>query len=157
VGISIDGFGEDNKLLNMIQKNFPIENRPFLKIANSLNISETEVIERIKSLKNRGFIRRLGGIFDSKNLGYCSTLCAMKVTEDKVDEISKFINSYNEVTHNYLRDHEFNLWITLIANSKERIEEILRDIESVFENSKVINLPAINVFKINLNLNVSGE
>ena len=72
-------------------------------IANILNLTEDEVLFRIEKLKKEGIIRRFGGIFDSKKLGYVSTLCAVKVQPEKVEEVAAFINTFNEVTHNYQR------------------------------------------------------
>jgi len=87
--------GNSKDLLNLIQSNFPLESRPFLKIAKQLNISEKQVIDIIKELKSNGYIKRLGGIFDSRKLGYYSTLCAIKVPLDRIDEVAKIINCYN--------------------------------------------------------------
>jgi siroheme decarboxylase len=147
----------DNQLLNIIQKDFPIDPKPFETIANILNITEDEVLLRVEKLKKEGSIRRLGGIFDSKKLGYVSTLCAVKVQPEKLEEVAAYINTFNEVTHNYLRDYEFNIWFTLIAYSRERIQEILESIQSKFNDCIIINLPAKNLFKINVNLNVGGD
>lgn len=147
----------DSQLLNIIQKDFPIDSKPFEIIANIMNITEDEVLSRIRKLKKEGIIRRLGGIFDSKKLGYVSTLCAVKVQPQKIEEAAAFINTFNEVTHNYLRDNEFNIWFTLIAYSQERIQEILERIQGKFSDCIIINLPSKNLFKINVNLNVSDE
>ena len=105
----------NKNLLNLIQSNFPIESRPFLKIANELDISENQVIDMIKELENDGYIKRIGGIFDSRKLGYSSTLCAIKVPFDRITEVAEIINSYNGVTHNYIRNHSYNMWFTVIA------------------------------------------
>ena len=147
----------DNKLVNIIQKDFPINPKPFEIIADILNITEDEVLSRVERLKKEGIIRRLGGIFDSKKLGYVSTLCAVKVQPEKLEAAAAFINTFNEVTHNYLRDHEFNIWFTLIACSQARIDEILKQIQSKFNDCTIINLPAKKLFKINVNLNISGD
>lgn len=147
----------DKQLLNIIQKDFPINQKPFEIVANKLGISETEVIERIKSLKAEGIIRRIGGSFNSKKLNYTSALCGAKVPQNRLDKAIEVINSFGEVTHNYLRDHEYNVWFTLIAESQERIDAILEEIKKQIDQIEIMNLPAINLFKINVNFNLNGE
>jgi DNA-binding Lrp family transcriptional regulator len=144
----------DNKskeLLNLIQSKFPLEARPFLKLANELDITEQQVIHMIKELKDSGYIKRLGGIFDSKKLGYYSTLCAIKVPQDKIPEVTKLINNYAGVTHNYMRDHSYNMWFTVIAASVEAVKEFLGYIRTKTGIEDIIELPAVNLFKINVN------
>ncbi|MBX4261863.1 winged helix-turn-helix transcriptional regulator [Clostridium estertheticum] len=146
---------ETNKnLLNLIQSNFPIESRPFLKIANKLNISENQVIDMIKELKNDGYIKRIGGIFDSRKLGYSSTLCAIKVPLDRITEVAEIINSYHGVTHNYIRNHSYNMWFTVIAPSIVEVKEFLNDIKIKTDIDEIIELPVVNLFKINVVFNI---
>jgi len=137
-------------ILNLIQSNFPIESRPFLKIAKELNISEMQVIDIIKGLKNNGFIKRIGGIFNLRKLGYHSTLCAIKVPIERIDEVSKLINSNNGVTHNYIRNHSYNMWFTVIAPSIEGVKEFLNDIKVKTGIEDIIELPVERLFKINV-------
>ncbi|MBU3153981.1 Lrp/AsnC family transcriptional regulator [Clostridium estertheticum] len=144
----------NKNLLNLIQSNFPIESRPFLKIANELNISENQVIDMIKDLKNDGYIKRIGGIFDSRKLGYSSTLCAIKVPLDRITEVADIINSYNGVTHNYIRNHSYNMWFTVIAPSIVEVKEFLNDIKIKTDINDIIELPVVNLFKINVVFNI---
>ena len=147
----------DNKskeLLNLIQTKFPLESRPFLKLANQLNITEEQVIDIIKELKDNGYIKRLGGIFNPKKLGYCSTLCAMKVPVDRILEVAKVINNYEGVTHNYIRNHSYNMWFTVIAPSLKAVSEFLNYIKVKTGIEEVIELPAVQLFKINVNFNI---
>lgn len=144
------------KLLNIIQDNFPLESRPFLTLANKFNMTEEEVIELIKQYKEKGYIRRLGGVFDSKNLGYKSTLCAMEVPEDRIEEVAHIVNNYLGVTHNYLRDHSYNMWFTLTAQSMDRIESIIDEIKYKTDIDNVITLTSTNTFKIKVNFNIEG-
>ena len=141
-------------LLNLIQSNFPIESRPFLKLANELNISEKQVIDIIKELKNNGYIRRVGGIFDSKKLGYYSTLCAIKVPIDRITEVAKLINSNNGVTHNYIRNHSYNMWFTVIAPTREDVKVFLNDIKIKTNIEEIIELPVTNLVKISVVFNI---
>jgi len=141
-------------LLNLIQSNFPLESRPFLKIAKELNISEIEVIDIIKELKSSGYIKRIGGIFDSRKLGYYSTLCAIKVPLDKITEVAKLINSNKGVTHNYIRDHSYNMWFTVIAPSIEEVKEFLDNIKIKTHIKDIIELPVVQLFKISVIFNI---
>jgi len=140
----------DKKLLTLIQRKFPISSTPYLEIASTLGISETEVINRLADLKAKGIIRRIGAIFDSKKLGYHSTLCAMKVPEDRIDEVANIANRYPGVTHNYLRTDEYNMWFTLIAKSQKELERIIGEIKDISQIADFINLPAIDMFKIHV-------
>ncbi len=137
-------------ILNLIQSDFPIESRPFLKIANELNITEMQVITIIKELKNNGYIKRIGGIFDLRKLGYHSTLCAIKVPIDRIEEVANLINSYNGVTHNYIRNHSYNMWFTIIAPSPEDVKGFLNTIKSKTNIEDIIELPVEKLFKINV-------
>ncbi len=144
----------DKKIINRIQKDFPVSSRPYQTLAEELGTNEAEVIERIKKLREDGFVRRLGAVFDSNKLGFSSTLVAMKVAEDEIDEVAEVVNAYPGVTHNYLRNAEYNMWFTLIAESKQRIEEILAEISRKTGIEEIHNLPAINLFKIGVNFQV---
>lgn len=146
----------NQKLLEIIQDNFPISPEPYKDLAISLGISETEVINRIKILQNNGIIRRLGAIFDSRKLGYKSTLCAIKVPSNKITFVSEIINSYPGVTHNYLREHDYNMWFTLIAPSKDHIVQICNEIKEKSEVSDLMILPAKKFFKIRVKFDVKG-
>lgn len=145
----------DRKLLSVIQSELSIDSRPFLSLAHKLGITENEVIVRIKNLKESGYIRRIGGIFDSKKLGYSSTLCAASVPESKIELVSEVINSYNEVTHNYIRNDDYNMWFTIIANSNERMREIISNIKHKTGVYNIVSLPAIKLFKLKATFNIS--
>lgn len=138
----------DMELLNLLQNGLPMESRPFQTLGRQLGISEENVVRRIGMLKKNGYIRRLGGIFDSGKLGYFSTLCAVKVPEDRIEEVAEIINGYNSVTHNYVRDNVLNMWFTLIAPSAEKIGEIIEDIKLQAEIDEILSMPAVKVFKV---------
>lgn len=138
----------DRKLLNLIQTDFPLVPEPYREIGEVLGIGEDEVIGRIRLLLENGVIRRLGGIFDSRKLGYTGTLCAMRVAEDRIDEVATVVNSFPGVTHNYIREHSFNMWFTVLAQSKEKLDEILDKIKENTGIEDIITLPAENIFKI---------
>jgi len=145
------------KLLEIIQDGFPVSSEPYKDLATSLGVSEAEIIDRIRKLQKQGVIRRLGAIFDSRKLGYKSTLCAIKVPEEQIKPVAEIINSYPGVTHNYLREHEYNMWFTLIAPSNERIDQICNEIISKSGISDLMQLPAKRFFKIKVKFSVKGE
>jgi DNA-binding Lrp family transcriptional regulator len=138
----------DKAILNRIQSGFPITSRPFLTIAQELDLDEDEVIRRVKRLKECGIIRRIGANFVPGKLGFVSTLCAARVPEEKIEKFSGTVNRYPGVTHNYRRDHEFNIWFTFIAESMEQIEIYLKEIASETGVAEILNLPATKLYKI---------
>ncbi|MEE4356005.1 MAG: AsnC family transcriptional regulator [Desulfococcaceae bacterium] len=138
----------DKKLLNRIQSDFPITARPYGRIAADLGITEKEVTDRLKRLKEDEIIRRIGGNFVPHKLGYVSTLCAARVPEDKIGLFAETVNRYPGVTHNYTRDNDFNVWFTFIAPSMEEIEANLDAIARDTGVETIINLPATRVFKV---------
>lgn len=138
----------DKNILNRIQSDFPRSSRPYKDIGRELNLSESDVIERVSRLKESGIIRRIGGNFSPDKLGFVSTLCAARVPEDKVDQFAEVVNKYPGVTHNYQRNNDYNVWFTFISPSMEEIEANLADIARESGVDDIINLPATRVFKI---------
>lgn len=139
----------DRNILDRLQTDFPLAERPFAVMAEGLNISEDELINRIAAMKDSGLIRRIGGIMDSRNLGFYSTLCAVSVPADRVEEVAGEINQQPGVTHNYLRDHHYNLWFTLTMPSREETINVLQELEKS-SGFNIINMPAEKVYKIKL-------
>jgi DNA-binding Lrp family transcriptional regulator len=144
----------DRMILNEIQSHFPIEARPYQVLAETLGCSEEEILQRVQDLKNREVIRRIGANCNSRKLGYTSTLCAAKVPSRLMERFVEVVNSYMGVTHNYRRDHDYNIWFTLIAPSKEKIESILGEIVELTEVAEIISLPAERLFKIQVDFEV---
>ena len=144
----------DRMILNEIQSHFPIEARPYQVLGEKLGCSEEEVLQRVQDLKDREVIRRIGANCNSRKLGYTSTLCAAKVPSRLMARFVEVVNSYIGVTHNYRRDHDYNIWFTLIAPSEEKIESILSEIVELTEVGEVISLPAERLFKIQVDFEV---
>ncbi|MCG8553619.1 MAG: Lrp/AsnC family transcriptional regulator [Desulfobacterales bacterium] len=141
-------------ILNRIQADFPVHPRPYKVLAEELGLSEDQLIDEIALLKQEMIIRRIGGNFSPDRLGFYSTLCAARVTPDKIELFTQTVNSFNGVTHNYKRDHQYNIWFTFIAPSVQKIKENLENISQKTGVSEILNLPATRVFKIAANFKV---
>lgn len=137
----------DKRLLDIIQTGFPLEARPYAVLGEQLGIEEQEALARVRSLKERKIIRRVGANFQSSKLGFRSTLCGAKVPEDTLELFIAKVNDQPGVTHNYLRKHEYNVWFTLIGDSWDNMCAILHDI-SKSTGVPILNLPATRLFKI---------
>jgi DNA-binding Lrp family transcriptional regulator len=144
----------DKSLLNSIQTDFPITERPYRELGRLFKISEQEVINRIDALKKQGIIRRIGGNFNTRKLNFTSTLCAAKVDETELDHFIGIVNRYPGVTHNYLRNHEYNVWFTFIAENMEEIQRSLEEISTLTGVKAILNLPAVKMFKIRVEFSV---
>ncbi len=144
----------DRGILNEIQSDFPIAERPYELIGGRLGLDEDEVIRRIGVLKAEGVIRRIGASFNSRRLNFSSTLCAARVSEDKIGEFVSVVNEYPGVTHNYRRNGPYNIWFTLIAKDRDVISAILHKIAGKTGISDILDLPAIKTFKIKVDFEV---
>jgi len=138
----------DRAILNEIQSHFPIESRPYAEVGRRVGASEDEVLARVAAMAEAGIIRRLGANFTSRKLGYTSTLCAARVEPASLDRFVAAVNRYPGVTHNYLRRHRYNVWFTLIAESEQRLNQILAEISQASGVAEILSLPAQEVFKI---------
>lgn len=147
----------DKKLLNLMQNEIPIDKRPFKILGEKLMLTENDVLKRVRKLKEDGIIRRIGGIFNSRRIGYISTLCAAKVSKNKIEEVAAFINNYYEVTHNYIREDEYNMWFTIITHSEESLNNILEEIKRETGLNEIMSLPSIKLFKVKVALNFQGD
>lgn len=138
----------DRLILNRIQSDFPVTERPYATIAGELGLTEEDVLERVRGLKKDGIIRRIGGNFSPDKLGFVSTLCAARVPDHGVDRFAEVVNRFPGVTHNYLRENRYNVWFTIIAPSVDEIQDCLQAITRETGVADILNLPATHVFKI---------
>ena len=148
----------DAALLDRLQNDLPLVERPWAALAELLEASEERVLERVRALRVEGIIRQVSAIFDTRRLGYQSLLVAAKVPEERQDEAAGVFSSHPGVTHNYLREHDFNIWFTLAVPPNSRIGvdrtiEILGDLAGV---EAIRPLPALRFFKIGVDLDVQG-
>lgn len=140
----------DRKIVTELQMDFPITPNPYDMIAERLGIKTDELLQRVQALLDSGTIRRIGISVDSRKMGFASTLAAVRVADDRVDSTSEIINSYPEITHSYLRANEFNIWFTVIAESVQRIEEVLEElrVKLGIGTDDVLDLPVTQLFKL---------
>jgi DNA-binding Lrp family transcriptional regulator len=141
----------DRRLLNIIQTEFPIDPRPFRALGERLGTSESEALARVGALAQAGVIRKIGPSFDTSRLRHVSTLVAARVPAERLEEVAEIVSSFPEVTHNYGRDHEYNLWFTLVARDGDAIRRTLDLIEQKTGISDMHSLPAERMFKIRVN------
>ena len=146
----------DKALLDIIQTDFPLAHRPYAVLGERLGMSEDEAFARVQALRQRKVIRRLGANFQSKELGFVSTLCAAKVPDDKLEHFIEVVNAKPGVTHNYQREHAYNIWFTVISPSKEDELATLADIPAQ-TGVPILNLPATKLFKIRVDFRMQDE
>ena len=138
------------RVLDEIQGAFPIEADPYGALARRLGIERSQAYGAVESLRADGTIRRIGASFSSKHLGYYSSLCAISVegSEEDIDRAGELVSTHPEVTHNYLRSDDFNIWFTVIASSYEEIARVAEEVRVETGCDEVLNLPAKTIFKI---------
>lgn len=146
----------DRKILDLLQNDFPLAVQPYQAMAETLQLSQDELIARIAAMKASGLIRRIGGIMDSRRLGFYSTLCAVSVPAERIEEAARIINQQPGVTHNYSRDHEYNLWFTLTAPSRQESTEVLQALQADL-GLNIISMPAEKVYKIKVSFKMENE
>jgi len=147
------------EILSRIQKKFPLVAEPFKVIAKELEIEESEVLSILQAQKKANIIRQTSAIFDTKRLGYKSSLVAFKIAEDKIDEAVEIINTHPGVSHNYERNHEFNIWFTMAVapDSTLGLDKTIEILAKLTEADEYIMLPTLKLFKINVKLNTTGK
>jgi DNA-binding Lrp family transcriptional regulator len=144
----------DKKLLNLMQGSFDLVPRPYAHVAQLAGIEEDEVLVRVKRLLDGRIIREITPIFDTRALGYSSMLVAAKVDPEYPHRAAQFINTHPGVTHNYLRDHEFNLWFTLATEpgSSLGLDGTLEIMQARTGAHSIRQLPTLKLFKIRMDL-----
>jgi siroheme decarboxylase len=148
----------DKRLLNLMQGSFPIAPRPYRHVAQEAGITETEAIERVKHLLDERIIRQVTPIFDTRTLGYSSMLVAAKVDPDNPWRAANVINEHPGVSHNYLRNHEFNIWFTIATepDSPLGLDGTLETLANEAGAESVRQLPTLQLFKIRMDLEMEG-
>lgn len=149
----------DRRLLNILQSDFPLVPEPFRLMAERLEMSEEEIIQRIKRLKREKIIRQISAIFDTRGLGYHSSLVAARVAPERLDEAAQVFNRHPGITHNYRRNHSFNLWFTIAVppNSKLGLERSVALLGEMAGVESIRILPTLKLFKIGVDLDMTGK
>ena len=148
----------DKGLINLLQKGLPVCERPFADIANTLNsinikTSEQEVIDHLQALRLSKILTRFGPMFDAACLGGAFTLAALAVPEDDFAKVTEQVNSFEQIAHNYRRDHKFNMWFVIGTESQSEIDEVISAIEEKTQLT-VLNTPKLEEFYVGLYLPV---
>jgi len=149
--------GIDKKLLNEIQWVFPLVDRPYIEIAEKHGISEQNVMHRVAILKKMGLVRQINAIFDTRRLGYKSALVAFSVKPDKLDSVADEINKHPGVSHNYERNHEYNMWFTLAVPPGSDMKHDLDRMAALDGVVKYRVLPTLKLYKIGVRLDMVNE
>jgi DNA-binding Lrp family transcriptional regulator len=149
----------DRRLLNLMQGSFPIAPRPYRRVAELGEVSEAEVMSRVQRLLDKRIVRQVTPIFDTRALGYSSMLVAAKVDPEHPHRAAQVINAHPGVSHNYLRNHEFNLWFTIATepDSKLGLEGTLEVLAREAGAESVRQLPTLKLFKIRMDLEMEGD
>jgi DNA-binding Lrp family transcriptional regulator len=147
----------DKKLLNEIQWVFPLVDRPYAEVAERHGISEQDAMRRIKALKEMGLIRQINAIFDTRRLGYKSALVAFAVSPNKLDSVADKINEHPGVSHNYERNHEYNMWFTLAVPPGSDMKQDLDTMAALDGVTKYRVLPTLKLYKIGVRLDMVNE
>ena len=149
----------DRQLLNLLQGRFALEPRPFARVAELAEIGEGEVLARTQRLLDDRIIRQVTPIFDTRVLGYSSMLVAAKVDAENPHRAAKVVNSHPGVSHNYLRDHEFNMWFTVATEPDSRLglQGTLEVLQRLTGAESVRQLPTLKLFKIRMDLEMEGD
>lgn len=140
----------DLKVLHAIQYDFPVVADPYYELAKQLCSTEEVVLGKVRRLQDLGLIRRLGASVNSRRLGFVSTLVALKVDCEFIDSVAEVVNSFRGVTHNYLREGEYNMWFAAIAPTQQDLNNILNNVEKTAGVKAIRSLPATRVFKVSV-------
>ncbi|MEA2213968.1 MAG: siroheme decarboxylase [Solirubrobacteraceae bacterium] len=148
----------DRRLLNLMQGQFPIAARPYAHVASEAGITEDEVLRRVQHLLDERIIRQVTPIFDTRALGYSSMLVAAKVDAENPWRAANVINAHPGVSHNYLRNHEFNIWFTIATepDSPLGLEGTLEVLAKLAGAESVRQLPTLKLFKIRMDLEMEA-
>jgi DNA-binding Lrp family transcriptional regulator len=138
----------EQRLLNEFQQGMPLTPTPYADIASQLGVYEITVLETLKRLQTEGVVSRVGAVFRPNRIG-ASTLAAMVVPAAELEDVAAIVNGFDEVNHNYEREHHFNLWFVVVASDEDHLEKVLAEIEDRCEYP-VLDLPLLNEHFIDL-------
>ncbi|WDE14154.1 Lrp/AsnC family transcriptional regulator [Thalassomonas haliotis] len=143
------------QLINHWQKDFPLISSPYAQLAKELGSSEAEVLEALKALEQADILSRLGAVFDHKKAG-ASTLAALMVPEEDLEYVADIVNKFEQVNHNYAREHDYNLWFVVTAADDFILQRVLARIEQL-TGLTVLVLPMEKAFHIDLSFQIDFD
>ena len=146
----------DRRIINRLQGGFPVCDEPYAEMAAQLGTDEASLIARLGKLLDEGVLTRFGPLYRADRLGGAFSLVAMKVPEERFDEVAEIVNGFPEVAHNYQREHAFNMWFVLATDSKARIDEVNHEIEKR-TGLPVYNMPKLREYFIHLELRLEPD
>src|SRR4051794_23392910 len=147
----------DRALLNALQWDFPVDAQPYATLAERLGTTEDDVCARVARVKELGVLRQLSAIFDTRALGYSSALIAAKVDPEHIDAAAEVINAHPGVSHNYKRNHAYNLWYTLAVPPGEDFDAHLDELHRTSGATVTRKLPTLKLYKIGVKLDMTGK
>lgn len=147
----------DKKILDTIQANFPVAAEPYAELGRLLDSNEKEIMDRVSLMYEQDRIRRIGPIFDTYKLGYISSLVGAKIPPERLDEVAAVVNRFTEVTHNYMRTHEFNMWFTLIVPDVARMDAIIETLRRETGIPHFYSMPFTTRYKVWVEFSITGR
>ena len=147
----------DRELLNALQWDFPLDARPYDSLARRLGVGERDVLERIASVKSAGVLRQLSAIFDTRALGYSSSLVAARIDPERIDEAAAAVSTHPGVSHNYKRNHVYNLWYTLAVPPGDSLDAHLDVLHRESGALATRKLATLRLYKIGVKLDMTGK
>lgn len=141
----------DRAIINQLQQGFPICEAPYKRVAEQFGIGETELLNRLQALLADGVLSRFGPMYHAEQMGGALTLAALKVPEQRFEEVSEIVNRFPEVAHNYARNHVLNMWFVLATEKPEQVQMVIADIERQ-TGLMVYNMPKIKEYYVGLQL-----
>ncbi|TAJ18794.1 MAG: Lrp/AsnC family transcriptional regulator [Dehalococcoidia bacterium] len=143
-------------LLDVMQEAFPLDVRPYAAMGAGLGMDEAEVLERLAQARAAGVVRQICAIYDTKALGYSSALVAMKVAPERLAQAARVINAHPGVSHNYRRNHSFNLWFTVAMPPGHDLSEVIQRLHVLAQAESTREMPTLHLFKIGVTLDMTA-
>lgn len=143
----------DRRIINALQTGIPVCDNPYAECAAALAMDEDELLRRLSDLRATGFLSRIGPMYHAERLGGGLALVAMSVLPEDFDRVTEQVNAFDEVAHNYERDHLFNMWFVLATEKTERVKEVLSEIEKI-TGYPTYNMPKIEEYFVGLRFDV---
>lgn len=139
----------DRKIINHLQGGFPICEQPWQELERQLDIPADDLLHRIQAMQEQGLISRFGPMYHAEKMGGGLTLAAIKVPTERYDEVTELVNGFDQVAHNYARDHELNMWFVVATETPDEIASVISDIETQ-TGLRVYNMPKQEEFFLQL-------